>query len=163
GTEFLAVVEADGRTTLTVFDGEVQFSNTLGSVILTNGEQGTVQAGQAPVKTPVLQTTNIVQWWLYYPGIFDPDELGLNGAERNALANSLAAYRTGDLKQALYAYPAGRTPQSDAEQVLFAALLLSVGKVDRAEQILNSISPQSSEVRFAVALRQIISIVTGKE
>src|SRR5260221_520243 len=64
GTEFLTVVEPSGRTVLTVFDGEVELANAQGSVVLTNGEQGTVQAGQAPVKTAVIQATNIVQWWL---------------------------------------------------------------------------------------------------
>src|SRR5947208_12337859 len=55
GTEFLTVVEPSGRTVLTVFDGEVELSNALGTIVLTNGEQGTVLAGQAPGKTPVLQ------------------------------------------------------------------------------------------------------------
>src|ERR1051326_4252237 len=45
GTEFLATVEPSGRTVLTVFDGEVDFFNPLGSITLTNGEQGTVLPG----------------------------------------------------------------------------------------------------------------------
>src|SRR5262249_39145128 len=129
----------------------------------TNGEQGTVQAGQAPVKTPVLQATNIVQWWLYYPGILDPDEAGLTAAERSILAASLAAYRAGDLKQALYAYPGGRIPQSDARRVFRAACLLSVGKVDEAEDLLGAVQTQSPQARLVFSLRQIVSLVTGHE
>src|SRR2546428_558287 len=51
GTEFLVSIEPDGRNLFTVFDGEVELSNPLGTLVLTNGDQGTVQAGQPPQKT----------------------------------------------------------------------------------------------------------------
>ncbi len=158
GTEFLTEVEPSGRTILTVFDGEVELTNAQGSIVLTNGEQGTVQAGQAPVKTPVIQAKKVVQWWLYYPGVLDPDELGLTVAEQTALAASLTAYKAGDLKQALNVYPTGRVPQSEAERIYQAGLLLSVGQVDRAEAILATVSAQSP---LAIALREVIATVSS--
>ncbi len=80
GTEFLVTIEPSGRNVFTVFDGEVELSNPQGTLVLTNGEQGSVLAGQAPVKTAVLQSTNIVQWWLYYPGVLDTDEVPLTAS-----------------------------------------------------------------------------------
>src|SRR6185436_2856758 len=85
GTEWLATVDPGGRSVLTVFDGEVEVSNPLGTSLLRPGEQGTVEPGQALVKTAVLQTTNIVQWWLYYPASLDVADLSLAPAETAAL------------------------------------------------------------------------------
>src|SRR5690242_8454843 len=47
GTEFVVQVQP-GQTLVTVFDGEVSLANAQGSLVLTNGEQGSVLPGQAP-------------------------------------------------------------------------------------------------------------------
>src|SRR5207245_10135819 len=78
---------------------------------------------------------------------------------RTALDASLAAYRSGDLKEALNAYPAGRVPQSEAERIYNAGLLLSVGQVDKAEALLATIATPS---RFAAALREVIATVIDR-
>src|ERR1051325_7633293 len=159
GTEFLALVESN-QTVVAVFDGEVALSNPAGSLVLTNGEQALVLPGQAPVRTAAIQTTNIVQWWLYYPGVLDPDELSLSTAEHTALVGSLAAYRNGDLLRALDNYPPGRAPQSESERIYYAGLLLSVGQLDKAEPLLAGIATNSAPRRLAAALRQVIAVVT---
>lgn len=159
GTEFVVKVDPAGRTVVTVFDGEVDLYNPQGSVTVTNGSQGTVLPGQAPVVTPVIQATAVVQWWLYYPGVLDPDELAFMPAEQIALATSLNAYRSGDLLQALANYPAGRVPATDAERIYHAGLLLAVGQVDKAETELNAIAGASP---LASALRTVILAVTGR-
>ncbi|HKQ39102.1 MAG TPA: FecR domain-containing protein, partial [Verrucomicrobiae bacterium] len=159
GTEFVVEVDPAGRTVVTVFDGEVELYNPQGSVTLTNGSQGTVLPGQAPVMTAVIQATSVVQWWLYYPGVIDPDELSFTLAEETALANSLSAYRSGDLLQALTNYPAGRVATSDAERIYRAGLLLAVGQVDKAETELNAVPAASP---LSVALRTVIVAVTGR-
>ncbi|PWU09213.1 MAG: hypothetical protein C5B50_27815 [Verrucomicrobia bacterium] len=161
GTEFLVTIESD-RALISVFDGQVEFTNALGSILLTNGEQGLAAAGQPPVKTAVIQATNIVQWWLYYPGVLDPDELSLPAADQTTLAPSLTAYRAGDLLGALQAYPAGRTPATDADRVYYAALLLSVGQVEKSESLLAVVSPISPNARLAAALRQVIGVVSSR-
>lgn len=98
GTEFhLAVAAADGTTLVTLLDGAVDLDNNLGKISLASGERGIVQPNQPPRKTAVIDAINIIQWGLYYPGVIDPDELGLTDAEKQALADSLTAYRTGDL------------------------------------------------------------------
>ncbi len=160
GTEYVVSIEPDGRNLFTVIEGRVELSNPLGTLILTNREQGSVQAGQAPIKTAVIQAVNLVQWWLYYPGVLDVDELALTAAEQAALAASLLSYRSGDLLAALANYPAGRVPQSDAERIYFAALLLAAGQVDKAELQLAQASGPAALTR---ALRELIAAVTLRD
>ena len=160
GTEFhLAVAEADGRTVLTLLDGEVALSNEQGELALAGGEQATVESGQAPKKTAVINALNVIQWCLYYPAILDVDEAGLSTAEKSALADSLSAYRSGDLLQALSRYPETRQPASDAERLYRAALLLAVGQVEQAETSLASLTKASPSGN---ALRKLIATVKGQ-
>lgn len=153
GTEFHLAVADNGRTVLTMFDGEVKLANEFGAVELKNGEQGVVEPGQAPVKSPALDAINLIQWCLYYPGVLEVDELGLSTNESATLQSSLTAYRAGDLLAALAAYPEGRQPATDAEKTYLAALLLSVGKVDQAEPLL------TNGGAIATALRELITTV----
>ena len=140
GTEFhLAVAEADGRTVLTLLDGEVALSNEQGKLALASGQQATVEPGQAPKQTAVLNVINVIQWCLYYPAILDVDEAGLSSAEKSALADSLSAYRSGDLLRALSLYPEARQPSSIAERLYHAALLLAVGQITQAESSLAAV------------------------
>lgn len=158
GTEFVVEVQP-GQTLVTVFDGEVSLTNPQGSLVLTNGEQGTVLSGQAPVKTAVVQATNIVQWWLYYPAVLDLRELPFPPADAAVLGPSTNAYLSGDLRGALQAYPAGRSPQSDVERAYYAGLLLSVGQVDKADALLNRLTNRLPQAR---ALQEVIASVTGR-
>ncbi len=153
GTEFHLAVADNGRTVLTMFNGEVALSNEFGAIQLKNGEQGMVEPGQAPVKTPVIDAVNIIQWCLYYPGVLDVDELRFDANEQAVLQDSVAAYRAGDLLAALVAYPEGREPVSEAEKTFYSALLLAVGKVDQVETLL------TVPGRQAVALRALVAAV----
>src|SRR5205814_6429696 len=65
GTEFNIAVADDGKTAVTLIDGEVALSNDKGAVDLKSGEQGTVEPGKAPTKTAVIEAVNIIQWCLY--------------------------------------------------------------------------------------------------
>src|SRR5207244_6626162 len=87
-------------------------SDLKGSLVLQSGEQGVVDPGQAPRKTAVLHAINVIQWSLYYPAVLDPEELGLTQIEQTELADSLAAYRSGDLLAALGRYPENHQPAS---------------------------------------------------
>jgi len=61
GTEFSLAVADNGRTVLTLIDGEVSLSNALGAISLASGEQGVVEVNQAPAKTAVLNEINVIQ------------------------------------------------------------------------------------------------------
>ena len=160
GTEFLVSIEPDGREVFLVFDGEVELSNPLGHVLVSKGEQGIVEPGEPPRKTAVIQSTRIVQWWLYYAAVLDPDELSLDQQQRQVLAKSLDAYRRGSLLQALKDYPDGRTPENDDERIFLAALLLSVGQVASAERLLSLTNSSSSLAR---AVRATIDTVQNRD
>src|SRR5208282_2431264 len=95
---------------------------------------------------------NIIQWCLYYPAVLDVDELNFSDAEKQALTPSLAAYRAGDLLDALANYPANRAPDYDSGKIYFAGLLLSAGQVEQAEAQLGPLqSPQADALREVVA------------
>lgn len=164
GTEFSVRVEAGGRTVLQLFDGTVELSNPQGQARVNSGEQATIDPGQAPIVTPILEGINdLIQWFLYYPGVLNPDEAGFTPAEEQVLAGSLAAYRAGDLREALASYPAGRQPASDAERIYFSALLLAVGQVSKAEAQLAAIPVVSIRpATLATAVRSILATVKGK-
>ena len=137
GTEFVVAVAANGATTVTMLDGEVQLSNAQGSLIVNTGEQAKIEVGGAPRKTAVLDAINSVQWCLYYPGVLDLKELGYSRSS-NA---SISAYSQGDLLAALAAYGHRDKSGSNADKVYHAGLLLAVGQVDKAKPLLNAAAP----------------------
>ncbi|MCI0745731.1 MAG: TonB-dependent receptor [Verrucomicrobia subdivision 3 bacterium] len=148
GTEFVLQAEENGRTTLTVVEGDVELSNDAGELTLRTGEQGVAEPGQPPRKTPAIIINNIIQWALYYPAILDADEVGFTLEERERLRETLVAYKSGDLLQALDLLPGKDTPlpagASTAERIYRAGLLLAVGAVDQSEALLNTIGARAA-------------------
>ncbi|MEY2411370.1 MAG: hypothetical protein QOF48_4040 [Verrucomicrobiota bacterium] len=160
GTEFeLSADAATGRTVLTLIEGAVQLANPQGTLDLAAGDQGIVEPGQPPRKSPRVDVISVIQWTLYYPAILDLDELNLGAAEQTALTNSIAAYRSGDLLRALSLYPAGRQPAADSERIYRAALSLAVGDVLQTEAILSSLPAVTPAAR---ALRKLVSVVKAQ-
>lgn len=160
GTEFNLEVAENGRTVVTLIEGAVDLSNPQGDLALASGEQAIIEPGTGPVKTAVIDAINVIQWCLYYPAIIDVNELPLTLAERQTVAESLAAYRTGDLIKAVALYPANRQPVSSAERIYVSQLKLAVGQVDEAQQILGLIPRDNSRPReFADALGTLIAAV----
>jgi len=158
GTEFSLAVAEDGRTVLTVLDGRVALSNAHGAIALISGEQAEATAGAAPRKTAVIEARNAIQWCLYYPGVLDPAELGLNPGAASALRESLNAYRAGNLLQAMNAYPANRVAASAEERLYLAGLKLSTG---RAVDPAGLIESRDANHRLAIALRLLRAAVEG--
>ena len=136
GTEFVVTVAANGSTTVTMLDGEVELSNAQGSLVVGTGEQAKVDVGGRPRKTAVLEATNSVQWCLYYPGVLDLKELGYSSDSDS----SVSAYNKGDLLAALATYGHRGRSGSNADRVYHAGLLLAVGQVDKANRLLNETS-----------------------
>jgi Tfp pilus assembly protein PilF len=137
GTDFLVQVAEDGRSTLSVLDGEVTLSNRVGAVDLGVGDQGAIAPGQAPTQARLdLKDKTFMQWSFYYPAVLNVNELKFETLETEALAESLKAYREGALPKAFDAYPWGRSAISDAERLYQTGLLLSAGQVDEALSLL---------------------------
>jgi Tfp pilus assembly protein PilF len=156
GTEFHVEVAASGETQVALLDGEIALGNVQGEVVLRSGELASARAGEAPRKTAVIDAVGLIQWCLYYPAVLDVDELTLSAEEQQRYAESLRAYRRGDLVQALSVFPTEPAPSSDSGRVLLAAVHLAVGQVERAESLLADLAAPS---RLAEALRRMIAAV----
>ncbi|MBI1840746.1 MAG: FecR domain-containing protein [Verrucomicrobia bacterium] len=160
GTEYVVSVDPlQRRTQITLFDGEADISNGRDHRVLKAGEQGTLSPGRQ-IEVRSIQASNIVQWWIYYPAVLDPEELPLTAEEKARAAESLAAYRSGSLAQALRNYPG--YPQdaridTDGQAIYYAALLLSVGSVRRAESALQRVNTNAPLAR---ALRTMVEAVS---
>ncbi len=159
GTEFHLEVDANQRTVLTLVDGEVEMSNPFGTLHLTSGEQGIADPGQAPRKVIGIDTLNIIQWCLYYPGVLDPDELDLTAGERTSLGPSLEAYRRGDLRGALDNLPAVGPGGSAAERTYRAGVRLSSGAETNYDVFVASLEPAHP---LSTALRWLVAAVTQR-
>jgi tetratricopeptide (TPR) repeat protein len=166
GTEFVLSTGTPGDgdgSRLSVIDGVVRISNEHGDLVLGSHEKGILIPGQPPVRSPGFDAKNVLQWCFYYPAVLDLSDLKLNSAEQAALANSLSAYRSGDLVAALRSYPAGRAPGSPDEAVFYAALLLSVGEVAEAEAVLAPTSANDERIALLVgALRELVAAVKNE-
>jgi tetratricopeptide (TPR) repeat protein len=160
GTEFAVVVAADGTTSFTILDGEVEISNAQGSVSAQSGEQAAIKPGGSPAKTAVTNAIDSVQWCFYYPGVLDLNDLALSPQEQDRLRESLSAYGQGDILRALEEYPRGRVPASPAEKIYRAALFLVAGQLRKAEGMLHDVD-QNAPGRQA--LSTLIAAVTLKD
>lgn len=162
GTEFNLTVKPNGRMELALLDGQVDLTNNQGTLQIQSGEEAVADPGQAPKKVALIEAVSIIQWTLYYPAILDPADLNLDADTHKTLHESLSAYASGDLLQALAKYPADRTPASEEERVYRAELLLSVGQVDEAQQLLQEGMHDSHAEALANALRELIASVKGQ-
>jgi Tfp pilus assembly protein PilF len=152
GTEVEVSVESNA-TVVMVYDGSVELANAFGRLTLLSHQSGSMSDNAAPR----LEAVRIVQWWLYYPGVLDTNDLAFTSQERASLSSSLAAYGAGDVQEALRSYPAGRAQSSDADRAYRAQLLLTVGEVAQAEGLIRSMGADSP---LQHALRLLITAVT---
>src|SRR5216117_887011 len=106
GTEFHVETREDGVWILSVIDGEVDIESGGRQLILKTGQAAEVGPGIPPRQVPMREATDLIQWCFYYPAVLDPKELEFSVEQQAALANSLEAYRSGDLNAALEKYPA---------------------------------------------------------
>jgi tetratricopeptide (TPR) repeat protein len=153
GTQVHVEVAADGTSRFQVLEGQVELANPQGKLLLGAGEAGEAAPGRAPRRTAVVEATNLLQWALYYPAVLDPDELAVAGEAR-----SLAAYRDGDLLQALARHSGGSADRSG--RLYRAAVLLAVGRVDEAGPLLRGVPPGDPGRR---ALERMIDAVKFRE
>lgn len=99
GTEFV-VTANDRQSQVTVFEGKVRVSNTLGEVLLTKNKTAVAKKGQAPVLNVHLKPRDVVQWALYYPRILDTSS---SNSSRliNTAANKLSIGRVNEASKIL--------------------------------------------------------------
>ncbi len=163
GTEFHLEVDANGVWLLSVLDGDVLLQTTEGDLDLKTRQAARVEPGHKPEPVVMRQAEDLIQWVFYYPAVLDVDELILTPAEQESLKDSIAAYRSGDLSQALARCPLGKPPGSDMEAIYRAALLLSVGEVAQAQALLSNLALTGEHADQArslkAALEELITVV----
>lgn len=163
GTEFLVRVD-DTHTEITVFDGRVAAQNKAGRVQIKQGYSAITQKGQAPRTQPLLmKPEDAVQWALYYPAIID-DQNRQNFFFTPGLQAALRAYRQGDTYQALAGLEALPATQQDTRYfTLKAALLLNVGRVDEAQNAIDTVLDRNANNSVAFAFQSVIAVSKNRQ
>ena len=159
GTEFVLGV-SKSEAELWVFEGQVRYSNPQGQLEVRSGEGALARPGQAPERRVMVKPREAVEWALYYPPLVDPRPESYPPALRAALS----AYRANDLPGAFAALE--RVPARDRDGrylLLRAGLLLSVGRVAKAEADLAEAERAEPKSGGAAALRSVIALVRDQK
>ncbi len=176
GTEFDLSVASDGETVLTMLEGQVDFRNEQGAVLVGPGEQARARIGQAPTKSVLLRPRDAVQWVLYYPGTISPADypflnqspseleatLSKATARRNAAPSDVenlvlmaaAQHDLGMRKEAEATLQAAlaASPQHGPALTDLAWMYLENNRAADAIRILGTVSPQTDRVAVGLAL-----------
>jgi Flp pilus assembly protein TadD len=163
GTEFMVTVFGQ-KTEISVFDGQVSGENSAGKIQVNKGFKGIAEANRPPrVQALKITPEDAVQWMLYYPPIIG-DSHSRTSTPDNQLNPALAAYRQGDSHQALAKLEELPVSQQDSRYLtLKAGLLLTVGRVDEAQPLIQQaqrIEPSNSD---AFALQAIIAVAKNQQ
>ena len=172
GTEFTVAVTKQ-QAEITVLDGVVNATNSAGTIKINQGQQGIAQAGQPPrVQALKITPQDAVQWSLYYPPIIDSSQgIAKQGNYKqdsistdSQLNSALIAYRQGNSHLALTKLEQIPASQQDAHYLtLKAALLLTVGRLDQAQPLIQQaqgLQPNNSD---AYALQAIIAVAKNQQ
>lgn len=83
GTEFVVRVR-DNETIVSVIEGRVAVSNSLGQLTLEGGQSASASRGKGPILRLDLKPEDAVNWAIHYPVIIAPDAAASAGAMREA-------------------------------------------------------------------------------
>ena len=159
GTEFLVTVNSE-QTEITVFDGQVAGTNQQGKIHIKKGYTGIAKKGEAPrVKALTIRPEDAVQWALYYPPIVDYQHL-----KSAAFKPAINAYEQGNAYQSLGILEDIPTDQRDEGYlVLKSSLLLTVGRVEEALELIKQARSLNQNESSAIALQSIISVAKNRQ
>ena len=158
GTEFLVTVNSK-QTTISVFDGQVSASNKLGKISIKKGFKGVANNNEAPkLQALKINLQDAVQWTLYYPPIIDIQDY------QSTFQPVINAYRQGNIQQAIALLDSITEKHSNTSYLsLKSSLLLSIGRVDEASTLLDSLLKLESKNSTAFALQSIIAIAKNQK
>ncbi|WP_170161124.1 FecR domain-containing protein [Methylocaldum marinum] len=162
GTEFLIKAGPEGGQ-VTVFEGEVETSNTKGQVVLKDGQTAVAALGEAPRLALDLRPEDSVQWALYFPPLVDYAALQARVRDPH-VAEALRLYADGDIVEALAVLDRVPDARRDVDfAALYAGLLLSVGRVDEAEPLLAAQARGAKAPAAIDALRAVIALARNRK
>ncbi|MDX2218149.1 MAG: FecR domain-containing protein [Burkholderiales bacterium] len=155
GTDWEIEVGPDGRSTLTVLSGEVEFSNAHGSLRVLRDEQAVALPGQAPTKIRLNRSRSRVQWVAATridASLYRDD--ALTPARREVLERAIGLIEAEKLAEAadtLRAAVAQVDSASLSATLLQAELDLWSGRVEAVEAMLAALpSAAATDVRVAL-------------
>ena len=159
GTEFLVTVNSE-QTEITVFDGQVAATNQQGKINIKKGFTGIAKKGEAPrVKTLTIRPEDAVQWTLYYPPLIDYQHF-----KSATFKRAIDAYEQGNAYQSLGILEDIPTDQRDEGYlVLKSSLLLTVGRVEEALELIKQARSLNQNESSAIALQSIISVAKNRQ
>ena len=159
GTEFLVTVNSE-QTEITVFDGQVAATNQQGKINIKKGFTGIAKKGEAPrVKALTIRPEDAVQWTLYYPPIVDYQHF-----KSATFKPAIDAYEQGNIYQSLDTLEDVPTDQRDRDYlVLKSSLLLTVGRVEEALELIKQARSLNQNESRAIALQSIILVAKNRQ
>ncbi len=141
-----------------VVDGKVDAGNEQATLLLTNGQQATVEPGQAPAARRFHRQQSFAMIRFYYPAVLDLNDLPLTLRNkttcptRSPLIAPAICWR-------LSLYPADRSNPSASESLYHATCSYPWAKL-KVRAVLSSLSSNTDQTaRLAIALRQLIAAV----
>lgn len=163
GTEFMVTVSSK-QAEISVFDGQVLGENSAGKIKINKGFKAIAEANRPPrLQAIKIVPEDAVQWMLYYPPIIDYPHSGAPTTASHLNA-ALQAYRQGDSHQALAKLDEiPVTRQNTHYLTLKAGLLLTVGRVDEAQSLIQQaqhLEPNNSDT---FALQAIIAVAKNRQ
>jgi Tfp pilus assembly protein PilF len=162
GTEFIVAVN-EKKAEISVLDGQVAGENSAGKIKIAKGYKGVAEAGQQPVvKALSITPDDAVQWALYYPPIIDVSPQTQVGSSINS---ALMAYRQGDITEALAKLDQVPASIQDRIQhhILKSGLLLTTGRLDEAQPLIDHVLQQQPNNSEALALQSIIAVTKNQQ
>ncbi len=163
GTEFVIRVDSN-ETNVWVLEGTVRVENTLGKLLLDDGEAAVAQEGEAPKRQIDIKPRDAVQWALYYPPLLDVSVGAVTGPNQNILRGALTQYKKGDIRGALDQLNTIPLEKRDPQFLgIRSGLLLSVGQIDKAKMDIGEVLRQNPDDSTALALQAIVALVNNKK
>jgi tetratricopeptide (TPR) repeat protein len=142
GTEFDLTANPD-ESRLALLQGQVEFRNSLGAIVLQSGELGIARQGEPPRRQVLINPEDAVQWSLYYPAITSFRDYPLVTSDRAVLQSRLA-----EAQANLAAAPTGADRQAQLGE-----LLHDLGRREEARAAFESaLKVNPSNVRGLVGL-----------
>ena len=159
GTEFLVTVNSE-QTEITVFDGQVAATNQQGKINIKKGFTGIAKQGEAPrVKALTIRPEDAVQWTLYYPPIIDYQHF-----KSAVFKPAIDAYERGHTYQSLDILEDIPTDQQDGNYlVLKSSMLLTVGRVEEALQLIKQARSLNQDESGAIALQSVVAVTKNRQ
>lgn len=161
GTEFALSVN-NRSASLWVYEGGVKFFNNKGSLSLKPGQGAQAFPGQTPVARIDIKPVDAVNWALYYPALLPyPDaSMKIDGNIRTAIQD----FRQGRIIPAISRLnslpPDKQTPYFYKVR---GAMLLTVGRVQLAQQDITTLFKQNPKDAEALALQSVLALTQNRK